>query len=264
MKRAWVLQERVVSPRTLFLQCSKLFLECDIAISCECGVRSNELQPIQRTTVVNEAEVRERWCALVFLYSRLRLSKPSDKLPAFSAIASAFQDCFKGSYLAGIWKTENLDDFASQMGWSLSDAMWPGTYHSQPYRAPTWSWASLDCDENATEFMKIFIDGHDDFTAAEGLHILSAECEVPRANPYGEVTEGFVELREKTIEGKLTHRFDDQSKKTWYLDLSDKDTSWRTFSPDVPLLLDGNTFMAVHMLLITETKISSAGLRLLF
>lgn len=64
------------------------------------------------------------------------LTNPADKLVAISAIMRELQPYMNCAYLAGHWET----DLICQLGWSAQrNSTRPTTY-----RAPSWSWASVD------------------------------------------------------------------------------------------------------------------------
>lgn len=69
-------------------------------------------------------------------YSYRQLTYASDKFPAFSGLAQGLCKAINGSYLAGHWSS----DFARSLLW------YPDLEckHTQPYRAPSWSWAVTD------------------------------------------------------------------------------------------------------------------------
>lgn len=98
-----------------------------------------------------------RWSDLVVLYSQRALTKSSDKLVALSALARRFSMLTKAPYLAGIWLDQ--DTIADQLMWNVtlskeSNYNYDSLELSLPcvcdacfntlYRAPTWSWASVD------------------------------------------------------------------------------------------------------------------------
>ncbi len=68
---------------------------------------------------------------------------PSDKFVALASIAELFQSSLKDQYVAGLWSRTLLYDLL----WKVWAPMGPDEQHlSRPteYRAPTWSWASVD------------------------------------------------------------------------------------------------------------------------
>jgi hypothetical protein len=60
-----------------------------------------------------------------------------DKLPALSGLAQVFMGHLKDKYVAGLWSKD-----------LLRGVLWEGAYNktasTTTYRAPTWSWASID------------------------------------------------------------------------------------------------------------------------
>ena len=80
-----------------------------------------------------------KWYRIVFEYTSKKLTKEQDKLVALSGVARQFAACspvLVGNYWAGIWDTDLCG-----LLWSTSDE---NAYRPLQYRAPTWSWASLE------------------------------------------------------------------------------------------------------------------------
>lgn len=84
-----------------------------------------------------QRQVASIWGTLVKLYSSCDLTMPDDKLPAFAGVAQLFQEVTGDEYMAGLWRSSLLD----QMDWRVYQ---PATRKTSKYRAPSWSWASLD------------------------------------------------------------------------------------------------------------------------
>jgi len=63
----------------------------------------------------------------------------SDKLPALSGVAKTLRAVMGGTYLAGVWDNGNL--LHHHLAWSTTG---PELRPRPAYRAPTWSWASID------------------------------------------------------------------------------------------------------------------------
>lgn len=78
---------------------------------------------------------------MVYAYNSLGLTEPSDKLPAISGVAQEFKKTIKSRYYAGMWE----DCLLSQLLWEV---VYP-VKRSDSYRAPTWSWASVDGEIHA-------------------------------------------------------------------------------------------------------------------
>ena len=156
LKRGWVLQERVLSPRSLHFCDSELLWECREMASCEtypaglpnvCKKKNFKARPLsvskfyERKYLIDGANktmkgiAYDRWVQWISLYGQTHLTKDSDKLAAVSALAKCTRAVFDDSYVAGLWRSM----FADQL-------LWWGMSNSRPkdYRAPTWSWASVD------------------------------------------------------------------------------------------------------------------------
>lgn len=163
LSRAWFLQERLLAPRTLMFGRKQVFWECREAVACELHpnwATSNDRMSPSGTrprsqshfkTLINSGfrrssdDPRRRllleWCGIVENYANLDLSQPGDKLVALSAIAKETQAKWAqlgapSEYLAGIWK----HSLPETLIWNLRDS---GRRPSL-YRAPSWSWASVD------------------------------------------------------------------------------------------------------------------------
>jgi hypothetical protein len=81
------------------------------------------------------------WHKIVSDYSGLNLSVHSDRLPAIAGVASQIAKSSRGRYLAGLWEEALLPDLL----WHVDEPMDARTQQQpQAYRAPSWSWASVD------------------------------------------------------------------------------------------------------------------------
>jgi hypothetical protein len=79
----------------------------------------------------------DMWMNLVTKYSYCDLTRSEDKLWAFSGIAKLFQGNATGQYFVGLWELHLLE----MMDWRVYEQRPP---LSSTYRAPSWSWASVD------------------------------------------------------------------------------------------------------------------------
>ena len=125
-------------------------------------------------------------------YSFRNLTYPNDKLNAISGIASAFHKLRPSRYLAGHWE-ENL---TSSLCWS-SSSLHGKKHKPDVYRAPSRSWASMDCEVIWDLWSKTPI-----IPAAE---ILEVHTDVDPAN-FGEVAGEFLKLRAPTLRGRVSLR----------------------------------------------------------
>jgi hypothetical protein len=144
LRRGWVLQEALLSPRILHFGPAELIWEC---AEVQCGQATHFLDEIRKSSFYDSliaknpillTELPKLWRRILIQYSPLLLTKSSDKLFAIASIAKLMRDCRGSDYLAGLWR----DSFALDMLWT---ARVPSP--SSPKlmkRAPSWSWASVD------------------------------------------------------------------------------------------------------------------------
>ncbi|KAI2615400.1 heterokaryon incompatibility protein-domain-containing protein [Hypoxylon sp. NC1633] len=152
MNRAWVLQERLLSPRTLFFTSQELVWECRSCNVCQCSPIlggftaqtagfpvNSKLQPIEKH--LEGSALVSKWHEVVEVYSQLKLTKGSDKLMAIDGIAQ-YMGPIRGSQVyAGLW----TDSLASDLAWTV-DTFDRNRSRALEWRAPTWSWASMDSE----------------------------------------------------------------------------------------------------------------------
>ena len=162
--RAWVLQERLLSPRKLHFANDQIYWECMQSLASEkwpqglpsiClmdGPQDPENIGLLLTALdfsPHTADKLFHWTEVVEKYTASSLSHQSDKVIAISALArqialrSNLQD--SGYYMAGLWK-QDLSDFLDQLLWESMNSAGPlpDRISYRNYRAPSWSWASTD------------------------------------------------------------------------------------------------------------------------
>ncbi|ERF76247.1 hypothetical protein EPUS_04324 [Endocarpon pusillum Z07020] len=217
--RAWVVQERLLSPCMLLFADDQVYWECSELIasdSCPSGLpllihrlKSTwssvvQCQPLPLGNIVpaTEAELSlsrsnaelgesaiERlmgaWAYIVSAYTYGGLTFTSDKLVAISGLARQIRkvlDAEAEDYLAGLWRYK----LARQLLWSSSNQA-----ESKQVRAPSWSWSSVDgwatpvfleILEYATTRLEYWLDT---------IVILQAST-YPIADPFGPVSGGHL------------------------------------------------------------------------
>jgi hypothetical protein len=145
-RRAWVLQERWLSPRVLHFAKDQMYWECQDLNACErypSGVSTEILHFLEDQHLKRSAPFKVKtWMKLVENYSHRLLTHNSDKLVAMSGIAMELGEQTGQEYICGFWKP----DIEAQLCWRVSAELagGPSTVRSREYRAPTWSWLSVD------------------------------------------------------------------------------------------------------------------------
>ncbi|SCO35059.1 related to tol protein [Fusarium fujikuroi] len=150
-KRGWVFQERMLAPRVIYFAEEQVFWECHQELKCEAfptGIpfagSFKALLPERLTTLSAWSRGKcvpctmfRQWNRAVQDYSDSQFTFISDKLPAFMGIASYFEPFMDTDYAFGMWNV----GLERQLGFSVE---YPVVKQSKDYRAPSWSWASLD------------------------------------------------------------------------------------------------------------------------
>lgn len=84
------------------------------------------------------------WHAVLEGYSRCSLTMEKDKLVAISGIAKTFQAKLKDDYIAGLWRRVLVTDMLWKVSSRGNEASGHHARRPKEYRAPSWSWASVD------------------------------------------------------------------------------------------------------------------------
>lgn len=177
---AWTFQEAILSTRLLIFSsqqiywcCQQSYVGCGGVQSfektevihpdcpgeqgkvCVCGVslvrHTTPLDPVPRIFTLrthNRTSTDAQWDMVVTKFSGRARTVESDKLIAFAAAAEYFETLFGArgphiQYAAGLWfSRENPFSFVRQLVWSSQS---PATVRRPGcFRAPSWSWASID------------------------------------------------------------------------------------------------------------------------
>lgn len=146
--RAWAFQEKVLSPRTIHFGNRGMFWECSSKRAIEFlpdGLITHSTGMIG--SLRKHGPSHKWWADAVKLYTAANIKVSSDKLPALSGVAKRIHELSGHDYLAGIWRDSNIEH---DLCWSvrLKYCRLTGRclrLSPRPkYRAPSWSWASVD------------------------------------------------------------------------------------------------------------------------
>ncbi|KAF7554401.1 hypothetical protein G7046_g6824 [Stylonectria norvegica] len=195
-KRAWALQERYLSPRTLHFTDSQTYLECDQSFVADDGFLESTIWEgnfsIQlNSTQTNKIQRRESWYDIIERYSRRSLTIEDDKLPALGGLAARFasvatfnahQSLPDNPYLAGIWK----EDLLRSLCWRVDDR-YPIGCTPSAYTAPSWSWASVN---TAVVYKSAWFRIPEELAIIQGAGVDIEST----GNTFGKVTGGWMHL----------------------------------------------------------------------
>jgi hypothetical protein len=161
LRRAWALQERLLSARVIHFMDDEIAWECRRSETCECRVdaarsagrmdarrnpHSASLRHLMHSapfkqvfaatsTFSNAGASLGAWFLIVERYSSLSLSYPTDKLPALSGVARWMDNIKFGDYHAGLWGEHMSQCLCWYTPWPLG----PRLANS----SPSWSWSSI-------------------------------------------------------------------------------------------------------------------------
>lgn len=150
LTRAWVLQKRLLAKRVLHFGMNQIFFEClqnavseylphDLLNRADTKLDQFGNRP---KDVFGTEESIEGWKKIVSGYSKCGLTKGEDKLVALSGVAKRAYEKIERPYLAGLWKSFIGDQLCWYTKMNSSNDRLPD--RPEVYRAPTWSWASID------------------------------------------------------------------------------------------------------------------------
>lgn len=194
MRRAWVVQERLLAPRVLHFGSRQLFWECELDASEDFPlgppavlVRQDQQNLFKRfdetamhfTEFDHPSPAHAVWQRALSSYTHASLTKSEDKLVALGGIASELSSNISDGYVAGLWK----EQMATELLWYVDlDTV---SSRQKQYRAPSFSWASVDGAVVPGGWQKddVLIEVQESFAATE------------TSNPFGSVRSGFVRIR---------------------------------------------------------------------
>ena len=190
--RAWTLQERILSSRVLSYTTDQLAWECQSALLTESGENLPVIGSTRLRPIVNAYD----WHNIVRDYSSRNLTYEDDKLPAISGLAKAVSQRSGDEYIAGLWKSLVLENLL----WVHEHVvMGNKTQRSRPrhFRAPSWSWASIDGN--------VWYPGMHKEDKAEHSIMLDYQVTARGRNPFGQLMGGWIMLRGKVKQAYIKH-----------------------------------------------------------
>ena len=206
LRRAWVVQERILARRMIHFSQGEVFWECLQHSACEqfpegiprtmeylqtkgqladaLWARGSQIstQDHRYHLDVDEEKksVQTCWMNLLEEYTKCQISREEDRLPAISGLAKLMVPTL-GEYLAGLWSY----DLAYQLLWWVPvDA---GAVHYPSHkRSPSWSWVA--------------VEGHIKWDVLpEGRQLFKLELAhidpIEKENPFGQIQDARLRLR---------------------------------------------------------------------
>jgi Heterokaryon incompatibility protein (HET) len=217
--RAWVAQERLLSPRTVHYGADQLFWECRTTRAAEDGVPVSadtqqrllwdgrlHLFPSSGPHTRSDASLARLvwdWYHMVENYSARGLTKAGDKLPAISGIAALVSTriaytlwgteavdpmAMTTLYVAGLWSCH----FPYGLLWHRRGPEWLARPQlAEGYRAPSWSWAAWDGEVAMPSSADIESSSNPALSTADEIRAAVTPLGL---DPRGKLAAGFVQL----------------------------------------------------------------------
>lgn len=208
MKRGWVLQERMLCSRMIHFTDRELIWECNsVPIASEFWVHGEpsvhsqkwqRLHPFQVTRPrhgqsLAHTGLLQEWWRTVEMYSEMELSRPAeDKFVAIAGIAQRFASVFGVDYVAGLWRQTLVRDLMWEPG-----GLYKSRTAAEHWRAPSWSWASMDCSVAAQ-----YKDGSDEYRALCSVIDVDIRLSDPH-NSFGALVCASLKLRGRLLQTRL-------------------------------------------------------------
>ncbi|GAB1312567.1 Heterokaryon incompatibility domain-containing protein [Madurella fahalii] len=197
--RGWVFQERLLSPRVVHFAYPEMIWECQEKTCCECGqlhesVKSQHPSP-PNADPPGSMQAEKQWWATVQSYSTLSLTYAHDKLPALSGIAKRTARLrSEDTYLAGLWRS-SLEYDLLWLTKAFQMPIRPSSVRPSEWRAPTWSWASIDAPVEYPFYNLTRLQVH--------FNILNVICKAATDDETGRVAEACLTLQGPCAPGKI-------------------------------------------------------------
>jgi hypothetical protein len=281
-RRAWALQEDILSPRLLILTTDMVRWECQGTKYAEDRPDDNynipgHLPDTPKIIILPEKAMRRLkggpintypadsnafgllWSGIVQRFASRSITYETDRLPAISALARQLGKQAFGQrsppvqwrYLAGLWE----QDIHAGLLWSTNGQ----ATRYDTYVAPSWSWASLDMTKKNNSKNETYV-GLDimycnwDYRAK----LVAAEIETSDLDPFGQVSRGYLQL-----ESAFRRADSFSQERIKWLDINDR------LDPKSPQSIVMAGFIACCLdisndLQLGELKSSQAGNRVFF
>ena len=196
-RRAWVFQERYLSPRILHFGACQLSWECMELEACEMfplglpnafvtNYKKNSPFRVAYSTTSplshNDKSLLKSWCEAVSVYTRGDLTMEKDKLIAIAGIAEAMHRNLQCDYYSGLWQK----GLPNHLLWLTRHLQAGKASRPESYIAPSWSWASL---KGAVTFLDPG-SGMTPYVTVLQCHVVSAVSQ-----QFGQVSDGYLRLR---------------------------------------------------------------------
>jgi hypothetical protein len=236
LSRAWVFQERLLSPRTIHFGPSEMIWECGTGLGCECSQIAPQTSPPKynrsassyhgtlagvledksatglkaRFTNICQTQdpntILDFWLEAVSTYSAMALTKHSDRPYALIGVAERVANVLKSEYFAGLWSA----DLPRALLWRSYPRNGRGLQRPSQ-KVPTWSWQSRcnTWENNCTALypcLQGFVVNHRVQIHKSGTFCVRSVEE----SLFGPVLSGQIDMTAPALYGKLIFGDEDE------------------------------------------------------
>lgn len=190
--RGWTFNERMFATRRIYFGAKAMHWSCKNFYASEFSHHFEEAQEYNLDSLLEDHEEEAEdnpfsiWHSQFLEYSCREFTFPDDRLPAISPLAEIVGAKTGSTYLAGIWKSDLVNELLWGASKFLGPIVLPG---SDAYVAPSWSWlaraANAEIAHTCGPHIELFIEILDASTTKEGI------------NPFGRVRNGYIKIRGK-------------------------------------------------------------------
>jgi hypothetical protein len=201
--RAWCFQERLLSPRVLTYGSWQMYWQCQTMQACDGGDVSrfeqagterlslfafDQANKLDANSTGSLQAIYSNWIGLVQEYNLRDITISLDRLPALAGIAKKYAQALPDDiYCAGLWMSHLLPTLA----WQNGDAK---PSRPEQYRAPTWSWGSVDGELFWADDVQTM-----ESSMADSVEIVECHVKPWSADaPFGRVRDGSIAIKSWT------------------------------------------------------------------
>ncbi|TVY14632.1 hypothetical protein LARI1_G007897 [Lachnellula arida] len=224
--RGWTLQERMLSPRSLYYGNRQIYWQCP---SARLAADGESVPTGAATSVWNQSDsehsewpdllslrqlkkplseqgqrkVHSLWRDVLRIYVSRLLTKQSDKLPALAGMAAFLNSITHDEYLAGLWARDLHVSLlwthipiwakgAASLDYVIQVPQWDLPPRERSLEAPSWSWAGADVRDR----LYFWTAGDENgLWGDKDVQVLRHGVELAGRNPFGAVKSGRLTLR---------------------------------------------------------------------
>ena len=214
-RRGWILQETVLSPRTIHWSQEQMIWHCQTCVQVEAdskpiyasqhafswansktflrrksdvgtNSRSGEDPPIPTSASINTL-----WLGLVVDFCNRQLTYKDDTFPAISGMAKEIHSITTDTYCAGIWKS----DIHRGLLWSFHAPL--DDTEEESYLAPSWSWAakSSTADDTMDPYFYMLNTKEVEEEPGANMEVIDFHRVLKTADPFGKLLDGRLTVR---------------------------------------------------------------------